>query len=462
VQLSSGDAHTCAIDSGSAKCWGFEGFGLNLPPSLSGPVTLGSGTFVTCAIDQERIACWGDNTYGQTMVPSNILTIAAHACVIDKGQARCVGGNERGQLGVGNDQNAAVQIALAPQTDLALGPLSDVALGMGFSCALADGVAKCWGRNESGQLGIGDSRDRGNLPGDMGANLPPVALGKIATTRAGRSHACAVTQDGGAYCWGIGTFGRLGLESTANALTPMKAHLRSGLLVKDFALGAAHTCLLSTAGQVFCFGNNSVGQLGAGVGGNIGSTPGSLGQRMVPVNLGAGFVTTKLASGANHVCALSKQGAVKCFGANDLGQLGLGDTQDRGLSPLGDNLHAVDFGHGQIVTDLACGDEHCCVRTSENTMKCWGDNSRGQLGLGDTNARGATPESMGDNLPFVQLPVGESVTELALKSYRTCARSDSGLRCWGANSGGQLGLGDTLDRGASSTSLPRELPTLGI
>src|SRR5262249_4362738 len=137
---------------------------------------------------------------------------------------------------------------------------------------------------------------------------------------------------------------------------------------------------------------------------------------------------------------------------------------DRGASAadLGAALPPVDLGKGQRVVGLSCGDRHCCARTIQNTMKCWGDNADGQLGLGDLASRGADATSMGDTLPFVMTPPAERVLAIDATASRPCARTDSGLRCWGRNRAGELGYGDLLPRGGTFTTVPRVLPPLGI
>jgi hypothetical protein len=125
-------------------------------------------------------------------------------------------------------------------------------------------------------------------------------------------------------------------------------------------------------------------------------------------------------------------------------------------------LPTVDLGHGQVALDLSCGRRHCCARMIQNTMKCWGDNSDGQLGLGDLAVRGTTPDSMGDALSFVSTPPHEQVLSIQLDGDRTCARTDSGLRCWGRNRRGELGYGDQTPRGGTLATIPRLLPSLGI
>jgi alpha-tubulin suppressor-like RCC1 family protein len=305
---------------------------------------------------------------------------------------------------------------------------------------------------------------------DLGANLPALSFGgedAMTAVAVGDSHACALGRQGDVFCWGAGSEGQLGTEATTDSGTtsgPTRPHLKTGLAFRALALGRSHTCGLTADGAVYCFGANDAGQLGLGRPGSIGDRPGTMGDAMTPVDLGAGFTAKAIASGDRHVCALSQDGRVKCWGAGSAGQLGLGDATDRGTSAdgMGAALPAVDLGHGQVVTGLACGARHCCARMVQNTLKCWGDNSDGQLGLGDVVVRGNAPGSMGDNLPFVMTPPHEAVLSIDLDDARTCARTDSGLRCWGRNRAGELGYGDVQARGGTLTTIPRLLSPLGI
>jgi hypothetical protein len=98
-------------------------------------------------------------------------------------------------------------------------------------------------------------------------------------------------------------------------------------------------------------------------------------------------------------------GALKCWGWNDVGQLGIGDTQNRGdeAGEMGVALPAVDLGPGRSVVQVASSGRFTCAILDDATVKCWGENSGGQLGMGDTSNRGATPAQMGANLPAVRL-----------------------------------------------------------
>src|SRR5205823_3943102 len=141
--------------------------------------------------------------------------------------------------------------------------------------------------------------------------------------------------------------------------------------------------------------------------------------------------------------ALLSNGAVKCWGRNDGGQLGLGDTVDRGdgAGEMGDSLPAVDLGTGRTAVAISAGDFFTCALLDNASVKCWGANSEGQLGLGDTSARGDDPGEMGDSLPAVDLGTGRTAVAIDSGNIHTCALlDDTSVKCWGQNLSGQLGL----------------------
>ena len=135
----------------------------------------------------------------------------------------------------------------------------------------------------------------------------------------------------------------------------------------------------------------------------------------------------------------------KCWGRNRAGQLGLGDTLDRGrgANDMGANLTSVDLGAGWTVVEVAAGGFHTCARLENGAaraLKCWGGNN-GALGLGDIYNRGNRGGSMGDSLPAVQLGTGRSAVALALGDVHTCALlDDASVKCWGNNVFGELGF----------------------
>lgn len=286
---------------------------------------------------------------------------------------------------------------------------------------------------------------------------------------AGGGHSCALDAAGTVACWGLNGVGQLGLKRTRAQATPEKvgfvrgavqidagtyfscaldrqdvlrcwgelalngrgAHSGAGIeVLRDvhgFALGADHGCAVTRAGKVRCFGSNVRGQLGVG----------RIGVVEQPAPEIAGLPEVRQVScGAAHSCALGADGRVWCWGLNGQGQLGDGTHDDR-------NAPGADVGLGDVV-QIASGGHHNCALTRDGTLHCWGRNDAGQLGLGDDADR-TRPER-------VQL---DGVAELALGASHSCARTRHGqAHCWGLGEGGRLGYGDEADRPAPGQALP--------
>jgi hypothetical protein len=246
-----------------------------------------------------------------------------------------------------------------------LAGVSAVSAGGYFTVALkSDGSLWAWGQNSHGELGDGTTTDR-HTPVDVSGLTSGVAV-----TGAGGSHTCAVTTTGGLKCWGFNSNGQLGDGTTTRRLTPVSVSgLSSGAAA--VAGGAYHTCALTTAGGAKCWGRNANGQLGDG----------TTTDRLTPVNVsGLTSGVVAVATGGFHSCALTGAGAVKCWGRNSEGQLGDGTTADR-ATPVGVS------GLGSGVVALDAGLYHTCALTNVGVVKCWGDNSYGQLGDGTTTNR---------------------------------------------------------------------------
>lgn len=169
------------------------------------------------------------------------------------------------------------------------------------------------------------------------------------------------------------------------------------------------------------------------------------------------------ASGA-HTCAILWEGEVKCWGVNASGQLGLGDRDVRGLDleEMGANLPAVDLGPGRIAKDIAVGSAHTCAILDDDSLKCWGDNEFGPLGLGDTEDRGDEPGEMGLNLPTVDLGPGRTARTVVTGQNYTCALlDDNSVKCWGRS--WYLGLGDFSDhRGDKPNEMGANLEAVAL
>ncbi|HET6344550.1 MAG TPA: hypothetical protein VFH51_06435, partial [Myxococcota bacterium] len=193
--------------------------------------------------------------------------------------------------------------------------------------------AKCWGDNTAGQLGLGDTQPR-TTP----AVLPALDLGAGRTTRGlalTSASACALRDDGTVQCWGLNTSGELGLGDTLTRVRPGGSVALLGP-ARSVVTGARHACATLADGRLQCWGKNLNGELGLGDSTNR-TRPGP------PADVGSGRTTTDVALGNYFTCALLDTLTVKCWGANYVGSLGLGDVLHRGNTPgtLGDSLPEV-------------------------------------------------------------------------------------------------------------------------
>ena len=163
-------------------------------------------------------------------------------------------------------------------------------------------------------------------------------------------------------------------------------------------------------------------------------------------------------SAAASTCAIMTDGSLKCWGNNSSGQLGYDDTVNRGGN-AGDMpaLAAVNLGTGRTVKMVSTGSEVTCAVLDNGTLKCWGRNTFGQLGYDDTTDRGGNAGDMAA-LGTVFLGAGRTAKAVSVADNFACAILDNGkLKCWGSNSYGQLGYDDTTYRGGN----PGDMAALG-
>ncbi|MEQ8842714.1 MAG: S-layer homology domain-containing protein, partial [Acidimicrobiales bacterium] len=331
-----------------------------------------------------------------------------------------------------------------------------VASGRGHTCALLDdGAVKCWGDNSSGQLGLGDTTVRDGVP----PAAVPLGTGRTATEiTTGASHTCAVLDTGAIKCWGSNLSGQLGLGDTDDRgddpgeMGDDLPAVELGAAAITVAGGYNNTCALLVGGQVKCWGVNSNGELGIGDVDRRGDDAGEMGNSLPAIDLGTGRTATAIAGAWNHYCAVLDNGAVKCWGSNADGRLGIGDTDNRGDDPgeMGDDLPAVDLGTGRTAQAIDGGDSSTCALLDNDLLKCWGRNNYGELGYGDAETRGDGPGEMGDDLPAVDLGAGRTIVSAEGGEAARCALLDNGrVKCWGLTFSGFIvpesgGLGDNL------------------
>ena len=188
-----------------------------------------------------------------------------------------------------------------------------------------------------------------------------------------------------------------------------------------------------------------------------------MGDALPALDLGTGRSARSVVASGYSTCALLDDGHVKCWGYNLQGQLGQGDTLNRGglAGQMGDALSAIDLGQGRTATGLAAGATHICARLDDGRLKCWGWNLLGQLGVGDSINRGSLAGQMGDALPAVDLGVGRSAKSMGGGYAHTCAvLDDASVKCWGQSS--ILGLGDNRARGMNPGEMGDALPAVDL
>jgi alpha-tubulin suppressor-like RCC1 family protein len=355
---------------------------------------------------------------------------ASHTCELTlAGGVYCWGSNGDGQLGNGTTTNSEVPLAV---NGLSSG-VAVVAAGGFHSCArLGGGGVQCWGNNLYGQLGDGTT-----APSSVPVEVNGLASG-VASIAAGDYHTCALTQAGGVLCWGSNGDGQLGDGTTTSSPVPVPVSgLASGAAA--IAAGSRHTCALTGTGGVRCWGYNQHGQLGNGTTTN---SP-------VPVDVsGLADDVAAIALGAYHSCALTLGGGVQCWGLNSTGQLG------SDVTPISSVPVAVT-GLASGVAALAAGGFHSFARTTDGGAGCWGFNESGQLGNA-SNTDSSVP------VPVDGLASG--VGSIAAGAYHSCAVAAAGrAKCWGSNYSGQLGNDTTTDSNVPVWVVdpPREAPSLG-
>ena len=290
-----------------------------------------------------------------------------------------------------------------------------------------NGTVRCWGRDMELQLGNDAAMSNSNIPVTVSGLSDVVAIGS------GIQHNCVLSSGGGVQCWGRGAHGVLGRGSNTDSWSPVAVTgLSSG--VTQLSVGLAHTCAVTNTNGLKCWGNGSYGRLGDG----------TTNQKSVPTDIfpsGSGVIAVSL--GNVSTCALFLGGSVQCWGRNYSGQLGTGGTTDS-LSPtpvptLTSGVVAISVGENNVSSGQA---SHACALMTDGSVKCWGDNTAGQIGDGTTSPRLVPTAVVGLPAPAVGISAG---------AKHTCAVLDTGaLYCWGSNTAQQLGDG---------TVTPRSQPT---
>lgn len=446
--FTTGDYHVCAVQNDKVYCWGSNSDGqlgngasggdLTVPTQTPSQLSTGvqlitAGGNSTCAINNGSLFCWGKNDNGQlgdgtttgrtsptqskTSVgnpwQNGLLSLsigATHTCAIGLQGVQCWGINPNGELGISTSttsSNLPIQV-----TNLS-SSMSSVAAGGSNSCGMINGGIKCWGDNTYSQLGNPSFSGLNSTTSVsvQGITMMPNQLS------VGGGHGCTVLA-GRVWCWGSNSVGQLGMSSNSPLQTnyPVEA-ISSGAMT--VVTGQSHTCALLYTGAVQCWGDNSYGELGDG----------SLTNRNYPVTVAGLSNIVSIAAGAYHTCAASSS-RLWCWGRNDNGQLGTGSA-----SAYIKNATEVLSGGISIprVAKITAGMFHTCILT-DGAVACWGDNSYDQIGAGGSNPQ---------TTPFFIPSLYAGVTSISAGGYHTCTVINGGVQCWGYNNYGQIGNNST-------------------
>jgi alpha-tubulin suppressor-like RCC1 family protein len=290
-----------------------------------------------------------------------------------------------------------------------------ISVGSGHACGVTnDNRAYCWGSNSSGALGIGVTK-----PVDDYSTRPVAVVGglRFRLVSAGGAYTCGLTTDDLAYCWGLNRFAQLGDGTRTTRLRPVP--VTGGRRFRQLRAGAGHTCAVTWSDVAFCWGDNTYGQLGDG------TTHGPL----RPVRVAGGLALRRVLAARTHTCGGASGGRTYCWGDNSFGQLGDGTTTQR-LTP-------VRVQGGLLFGQLSAGNFHSCGVTG-NRAYCWGRNRHGALGDG-TITRRLTPVAVAGGLQFSGVSAGHQ--------YTCGVTTGNRAYCWGNNHSGRLGDGTAnIDR----------------
>ena len=495
VAVAAGRFHTCALhQTGTVSCWGGNWSGqLGKSPTLEGvddpaelvqvsnindATAIAIGGSHTCALHQgSTVSCWGNNRYGQlgngqedldySPTPVQVKNIDDATAIVaslelscalrQDGTVLCWGHNEFEALGSG-EFYGDVEVSTTPVTVIGITDAVALETSGQHSCALhKDGTISCWGRESYGALGA--DREEGEY------SLSPRQVKNIddaTAIAAGDNYTCALRQGGAIFCWGRNRYGQLGTGQTYNefeySLMPVRvgdfsdsaspaisaaepeppsppsttspaisAAESAPNLATSIAASYSHSCAVSEDKKVFCWGSNENGKLG------IGKSKYDLEYSAVPLEVAGIADAAAVATGENHTCALHESGTVSCWGRNTSDQLGSLDSWRSTVPVQIDDIKDAVW--------IAAGEGHTCAVHLDGTISCWGYSRKGALG----NRHAYEDENFSTPTPVRVEGITDATAVTASSAY-TCALHRAGtISCWGNNSYGQLGSGETSE-----------------
>jgi alpha-tubulin suppressor-like RCC1 family protein len=496
TKIAPANSFTCALgEDHGIYCWGGNalgelGDGTTVPhahPALVGAATdwidVAAGTHVACGIKADHsMWCWGFGSNGELgdgramteYVPTQVISDKPgvgwkavsiglhHLCGLhDDGSLACWGRD------VVANANVSAPLAVDSNTDWTAVTVGRVRCGLRG----APGTVYCWGRSFSGELGLGTTKIQAT-PAQVGGDT-------WKRIEAGGANVCGIRSDGALLCWGNNSFNntalhygdtplqvgtatdwqavslsswsivglragglayRWGLSLDASHLPADQGEIQQPTLItespgawSELKCANVHTCGI-VAGQAYCAGDIVDGLLGDG----------TTTTRMTPTKIGTDHWTAL--AGSQGQCGLRDDGALMCWGESpDLG-VGFGNG-DPVWSParLGTDSWSAVSGSNSTFPSSAM----CAIRDGQ--IYCWGDNSSGELGTGNTDSPQRSPVPVNT----ANVPAATQWTEVAVGDH-TCAITSTGaLWCWGANDSGQLGTG-------TASEIPTPAPSVAL
>jgi alpha-tubulin suppressor-like RCC1 family protein len=376
-----------------------------------------------------------------------VATGEYHSCaLLGNSQVRCWGYGSYGQLGQGSTDGSLTAVTV--RNSAGTGPLvnvTQIVAGYEYSCALmASRQVRCWGYNGDGELGIG-TLDESLVPVPVRGVAGVGRLRGVTQLSAGGESVCARLASGQLRCWGSNGYGQLGDDSVQERHFPIVVTNVAGTGplqgVTQVDAGFDHTCARLSSGQARCWGRNELGQAGDG----------TAQQRHRPVVVkdidAAGPLTgvAEIAVGyGSHTCARLTNGQARCWGSNLDRELGHGTAVNAVIPVV--VTSATGAGRLNGVREIDAGFRSTCAVLVSGQVRCWGDNSWGQLGNGLLGGADRMRPKPVKGTAGAGVLVG--VAQLDYTAYHVCVRLGSGQpRCWGYGEDGELGNGGTTNRG---------------
>jgi hypothetical protein len=377
-------------------------------------------------------ACGDDGSTGPEGIDLLFVALStgtAHTCgLTTEGRAYCWGSNDASQLGAD-----AVVVPLGGIPVAVDGGLlfASITAGAAHTCGIgSDAALRCWGTDLNGVIGVPTL-----LPGSDG----------IDQANAGSFHSCGVNGSGAAKCWGLGGAGQIGNgEFGSSALSPVPVDVSGQRQFTELFAGETHSCGIDVAGNAYCWGVNSSGQVGDGVqtsGPCLDAGGATFSCVLTPALVAGGISWLAITTGSRHACGIATDGSAHCWGDDRTQQLGAGGgpqtcgVENNTLPHAACSTAPIPVSSNLTWSAISAGGFHTCGLTDQGDAYCWGNGQLGQLGNGSDEVRGVPTEVAG----------GHRFAAITAGHLHTCAVTVADeAYCWGSNARGQLGNTEEL------------------